>query len=403
MLLYISITNFILAILLSLYNWHRNKTAIYLTLFLLSISIYGLTHYFTVDGNNPFWLAVFYNHFTPLNLIAGPALFFYIRGTLTDKQGISKSDLIHFIPAFVHFIGILPYLFSPFDYKLQIAQSIIENLNYLHKVKANFIFTVSAAFFIRPALLLMYTCYCIFLLWKYKVSSNKTDNIPSKQFKITYRWLLLLILNVSLMAANFLYLTILFINTSAEDAINNANNIYYFVGILFGLMALALLFFPQVLYGMPNYRQVPFNSTEYKNTVKEKTPAKIQEVAKTDENQDKDHEPFIELAKRIEEYILLNKPFTDPEFSIEHLAKGLNVPLNHISYCLSSVMNTKFTTYRMKLRIEYAKELLKAGKNSEYTIEGIAQQAGFSTRSNFYNAFKNETGFTPTDYIKTDH
>lgn len=402
MLLYISITNFILAILLSIYNWHRNKTATYLTLFLLSISVYGLAHYFTVYGNDQFWLAIFYNHFTPLNLIAGPFLYFYVRGTLTDKQGISRADLLHFTPAFIHFAGILPYLLSPFDYKLQVAQSIIQDLNNLHIIKSNIIFNVSSAFFIRPTLLLIYTGYCVYLLWKYRLSSKNTDNIPSKQFRITYRWLSLLLLNVCLMSANFLYLTMVFINTNAKEIISNSNVVYYAIGILFGLMALALLFFPQVLYGMPNYRQVESNSTLSKQTEQEKTPSKVQEITKTSEIQDKDNEPFLELAKRIEEYSEKNKPYTDPEFSIEHLAKGLNVPLNHVSYCLSNVMNTKFTTYRMKLRIDYAKELLKAGKNEEYTIEGIAQQSGFSTRSNFYNAFKNETGFTPTDFIKLE-
>ena len=402
MLLFISFTTCILAIVLSFYNWHRNKTAIYLTLFLLTISIYGLAHYFTVDGNDPFWLAILYNHFTPLNLMAGPFLFFYIRGTLTDKQEIGIADLLHFIPAAVHLIGILPYILSPFQHKLQIAQSIIDDLNKLQIIKSNIIFTVSAAFFIRPTLLLIYTSYCIFLLWKCRMSSKNKDNVPSKQFRITYRWLCILIANVCLMSANFLYLTIIFINSNAKDTISNSNNFYYLTGILFGLMALGLLFFPQVLYGMPNYRHIEPNSSEHKNTEHEKTSTKIKDLTKTSENQDKDNEPFVELARRIEEYSLINKPYTDPEFSIEHLAKGLHVPLNHVSYCLSNVMNTKFTTYRMKLRIEYAKELLKAGKNEEFTIEGIAQQAGFSTRSNFYNAFKNETGYTPTDYIKIE-
>lgn len=402
MLLYISLNNCILAILLLIFNWHRNKTAIFLTLFLLSISIYGLAHHFTVYGNDAFWLAVLYNHFTPVNLLAGPFLFFYIRGTLTDKQGISKSDFFHFIPAVVHLVGILPYLFSPFEDKIAAAQLIINDLNNLKIVKTNIIYTLSASFLIRPTLLLSYIGYCSFLLWNYRVSSKNTENIPSKQFRITYRWLILLISSVCLMSANFLYLTITFVNTSAKETINNSNNIYYAVGILFGLMALGLLFFPQVLYGMPNYRQIETTNADNKEVKIEIIPSIAEETLITSETQSIDNEPFIELANRIEEYIHTQKPYTDPDFSIEHLAKGLNVPLNHISYCLSNVMNTKFTTYRMKLRIEYAKELLKAGKNTEYTIEGIAQQAGFSTRSNFYNAFKNETGFTPTDYIKTD-
>jgi AraC-like DNA-binding protein len=36
------------------------------------------------------------------------------------------------------------------------------------------------------------------------------------------------------------------------------------------------------------------------------------------------------------------------------------------------------------------------------TIEAIAQNAGFSTRSSFYNAFKAEIGITPTEFLKKE-
>ena len=166
-------------------------------------------------------------------------------------------------------------------------------------------------------------------------------------------------------------------------------------------MAIGLIFFPQVLYGMPQYRQVD-EFPEIKTPVNQLEQVNNNESTSIDVLTSKNDEPFIKLAERIQHHVKINKPFANPEFSIEHLASELQVPLNHISYCLNKVMHTKFTAYRMKLRIEYAKELLKAGKNNEFTIEGIAQQSGFSTRSNSYNAFKIETGFTPTDFLKQD-
>jgi AraC-like DNA-binding protein len=399
MLLYISLCTSGLALLLSIFNWHRNKTAIFLSLFLLSISVYGITHHFTVYGNDPFWLAVFYNHFTPLNLLAGPFLFFYVRGTIKDRQGISAKDIAHFIPAALHLVGILPYLFKPFSDKEEISLLVIQNLNAIQDVEANFIFPVPVAFIIRPTLLLIYTTACFILLWKHAELNKMTFNIPSKQLKITKRWLVILLTNVFVMALNFIYLTVVFITTSAKNVISDSNNLYYATGILFGFMALGLIVFPQVLYGMPQYRQVD-ELPEIKKSIKKLEQVITEESSSNEILTTKNDEPFIKLAERIQEHIKLNKPFTNPEFSIEHLASELQVPLNHISYCLNKVMQTKFTAYRTKLRIEFAKGLLKAGKNNDFTIEGIAQQAGFSTRSNFYNAFKAETGFTPTDFLK---
>ena len=63
-------------------------------------------------------------------------------------------------------------------------------------------------------------------------------------------------------------------------------------------------------------------------------------------------------------------------------------------------MKTKFTKLKTELRVEHAKTLLNNSQYSNLTIEGIAQMSGFVTRSNFYSAFKNETGQTPSDYLR---
>ena len=40
-------------------------------------------------------------------------------------------------------------------------------------------------------------------------------------------------------------------------------------------------------------------------------------------------------------------------------------------------------------------------KSVVLSMDGIGKKAGFSTRSNFYNAFKTETGMTPSEYLET--
>ena len=64
-------------------------------------------------------------------------------------------------------------------------------------------------------------------------------------------------------------------------------------------------------------------------------------------------------------------------------------------------MYIKFTTLRTQLRIKYATNLLDAGQADELSMDGIGKKAGFSTRSNFYNAFKTETGMTPSEYLES--
>lgn len=128
MLLYISLLLVVLSLILIVHNWKLNNNAVFIGLFFSLIAFYGLVHYFVVYGKSVFWLAIFYNHLSPLFLLAGPFLYFYIRGTLKDRQGLKRKDALHFIPAIIHFISIIPYYIASYSYKESVAKMIIENV-----------------------------------------------------------------------------------------------------------------------------------------------------------------------------------------------------------------------------------------------------------------------------------
>ena len=99
-------------------------------------------------------------------------------------------------------------------------------------------------------------------------------------------------------------------------------------------------------------------------------------------------------------YLDDEKPYLNPNFSVAQISLDLGVPQNHVSYCINSLFKTKFSKLRTSLRVEQTKIYLYDSKISKITIDGIAQMAGFSSRSSFYNAFKEETGITPSEYLK---
>jgi AraC-like DNA-binding protein len=112
-------------------------------------------------------------------------------------------------------------------------------------------------------------------------------------------------------------------------------------------------------------------------------------------------DPFYELVDKINAYLTKEEPYVNPDFTINELAVALKVPVHHVSYCLNTLMNIKFTTLRTQLRIKYAIKLLNSGQSDELSMDGIGKKSGFSTRSNFYNAFKTETGLTPSEYVES--
>ena len=159
MLLYISLLTIILSVLLVYYNFRINKNTIYLGAFFSILATYGLTHYFTIYTYSPFWLAIFFSNFSPLWFLVGPLLLFYYRGTLTDNSRLKKSDIIHFVPFIIQLVGTFPYLISPFSHKIEIATTILNDLNAITAVKVNWITSATFNFFARPILVFIYLGY----------------------------------------------------------------------------------------------------------------------------------------------------------------------------------------------------------------------------------------------------
>lgn len=90
--------------------------------------------------------------------------------------------------------------------------------------------------------------------------------------------------------------------------------------------------------------------------------------------------------------------FLDPELDLNALALQVELPPHRVSEAINAVAGLPFYDYLAELRIEAAKDLLSDPEERRYTIEGIARQCGFKSRSVFYRQFKAVTGQTPAEW-----
>jgi AraC-like DNA-binding protein len=384
MLLYLSVFTILISIVLLSFNWKTNKNAIYLSLVFILTSFFGIAHYFMVAKTSRFGLAIFYNNFAPFMFLIGPLLYFYIRNTLKDRDTLSRKDWIHFLPATIALIGTIPYLFQPFEKKLQIADQIIQNIDVIRKIEVNLFYNVGQSFALRTIITFLYILYCIYLLWKlYPLEINERQ-IPKKQFLVTYRWLIILLTSLLFIIISFTILALNSVDSIPSETIDDGYVLYVIAGFAYCVMSFSLILFPEILYGIPR------KSIETVTSKKKKEKIKI----------DPEEDPFFDMYTAILKYLHEEKPFLNPDFAVSDIALDLKVPQNHVSYCITYLMETRFSKLKSELRIQHAVELLKKGSNSVLTIEAIGKQSGFKTRSNFYTAFKEETGFTPTEYLE---
>ena len=411
MSLNISILNIFLPIVILLYNWRVNRNAVFLSLLLFLIATSNIRHALVMHAKDPFWLAVISNNLTPLWTLIGPCLYLYVRGVLTDRFEWKRKDFLHTIPFWINLIGIIPYLFTSFDYKLELADLMIRKLEDYKNIRVNWLLPQPVNLSVRAVLQIAYALACMVMLVRYRLPHTPySTNRPAKQRGFVYQWLWCLTLFVLMIAAYYLLIVILYYSNPdmGRRMIFEFEMLYIFGGILTFLPFL-ILFYPSILYGIPKYRPwkngkaIPEVSpvTERPAATVEPAPTAPSKPIADDERTD-ENDPFQELGARILAIMEEQQPYRQEDFSPEDLARMLEIPKHHLHYCLRNILNTRFVSLRTTYRMNHAKKLLLQSNLRITTMENIGQECGFSSRSAFYKVFKSEIGCSPGEFIERE-
>ncbi len=93
----------------------------------------------------------------------------------------------------------------------------------------------------------------------------------------------------------------------------------------------------------------------------------------------------------------IDKNYLYYDFSINSMAKELNISPSYVSRYFKDHMKMTIIEYVANLRIEKSKKLLAS---TFETVSSIVQSIGYSDTSSFIKKFKQTTGFTPGQYRK---
>lgn len=103
------------------------------------------------------------------------------------------------------------------------------------------------------------------------------------------------------------------------------------------------------------------------------------------------------LFKKITEHLTVNQSFKNKNLSAQLLADVNQISVKKLNDCIKKSLKLNFKDFINSYRISYFKELVKQDKNfKNFTIEALAHQAGFSSRSSFYLAYKKQEGIIPS-------
>lgn len=102
---------------------------------------------------------------------------------------------------------------------------------------------------------------------------------------------------------------------------------------------------------------------------------------------------------RILDFMSREKPYLDPELSLEILAGRLGMPPVYCSFLINRRLNVNFFRFVNGYRIDEFKQRLERTAASGTILEA-AFESGFNSKSTFNAAFKEAEGVTPSQYLK---
>jgi AraC-like DNA-binding protein len=391
MLLSITIFGFIVTFLLLINLRQSNKANIYLFFFLLINNTYSLSHYATVYSGNKYLIAVMLVHFTPLYLLLGPLFYFYVRGLLIDDHKLGKWDWLHFIPSILFFINITPYFFNTWDHKLIYATNVIKDPHNLLSI--DYLFMPSTiSFLTRPIIAFFYVIASVVIIFRRKLNENY-DTIQSK---LIIKWLAFFIVISTVLYLGFLlfsfsafYIDALKVQSRQGDII-----LYSTIGGLL-LLNLSLLFFPNILYGLP---QLDYAIATKQNLKLEEELGIAEDIKKQTRSFEISSEKLNLLKLKVDKYIE-QKPYLNPDFNLTVMSIDTDIPVHHLSYFFNEHLKVNFNTWKNDLKIAYVLDLIRNGSGEILTLDALAKQAGFGSRTSFFNSFKQKMGITPSEYL----
>lgn len=108
--------------------------------------------------------------------------------------------------------------------------------------------------------------------------------------------------------------------------------------------------------------------------------------------------------KRFEEInaiICEERLYSDPNCGLPSLAKRFKISEGYFSQLINTFSGSNTTSYINSLRLMEVKRMLQSTEYNQYTIVSLGLEAGFNSKSTFYQAFKKSNGMTPSEFRKS--
>lgn len=354
--------------------------------YVLSISILGQIYavllFLLVFSGSIIHLPHLYRTAAPITFLIPPLSYLYVRSVLYNEKRWQGVDFLHLLPFLFFLINYFPFFLSPLEYKLEIVSKTIADKNFGIVKQLGFL-PESVFYLFRPVQAIIYVVF----QWRLILSFNRNNpnQFITDQIKRVTRWLSIFTWASTGNLAAFFITIVLYLtqeNLFSKDELTLIPNTILAVSHL--VVFTYLLINPQVLTGLPFVRYLETQSNLIENEV-----IKVPFI----------YENYSKEIKSLEKYFTVKKTFLQPNISISQVSVETEIPIRDLSYIINNYYEKRFNDFINEMRCEHF--INKIDKNSldSLTIEAIAFESGFSSKSSFYRAFNRFYSCTPSEYL----
>lgn len=330
---------------------------------------------------------------SPLMYLSAPFFYFYIRNNLQNLQGFKKLDWIHFLPAMIHALELLPFYLLSTPEKLQIAQEIVNEpfkINFL----ASGLVPISFHYPFRSILQVLYLGYSFNLVRH--ADSKRTKGLYVENLKSWFYVSIFLMAWVVLAHFGYSVFSTLKILGAVEfPIVFTVFSRIALIGIL--ILNIYITVYPELVHSFQPHSEASKNG----ELLIQSNGIKVGDDDILIKKGDLKEKEFVEIGFKIDSFLDTNGQFfTEKSLSLDLFSKKIGYPSKVVSQVIHKKFGKGFNEWVNFFRVRMALTLIQDGFLDTYTIDSLSDKVGFNSRITFFNAFKKEVGWSPNEYWK---
>lgn len=325
----------------------------------------------------------------PLMFLTMPFFYFFVRNTLTGDNSLKKYDFLHFIPAIIHYVELIPFYSIPYQEKMRIAEAIVHQPYKLNELASGWLpgFWVDST---RLFLQILYFILSLRLLFSNKISMNwGREGINIRN------WLFVAVILIGfILFSHIIYFIKEFFIQSGYRVNEYLSAISYLL-VIIPIVALNIYLRvnQHLIYGYT----IPEIFQQSPTIVEDKFELYESEQSHPNNSTTLEVEENL-LDLNLQQLMNEEKIYLDKNLSLADIALKLNVSPRILSQYIKSKYNIGVREYINQFRIQAAINLMEKGYLIDKSLEGLCMTVGFNSRVTFFLSFKKFTGLNPTEF-----